>query len=356
MDRRSSPPTSTSSPTPGTSVPTLRPSSLWRRAPALVAALIDRGLEPTSLNRVLDGAPRQAQPLGRDEPPLRSLDLPVLTGWRWDAEDSATAHWFPQGITTTHDASASGRRDGREVVAVSWALYGHRAVRISVADLGSGGPPRYEHIALGVPVRTQLGVALAPVRVHAGGIAWCDDLLWVADTLRGLRAFSFERILGTPRGELVMPQVGAHRLSPIATVRGPRFSYLSLDRSEPHPALVTGEYRNRRPGARVLRWPVPSPGAPVQATAESRSTATNLQAVLDAGDVRASFSSSGTRPGRVEITGPAGSRRRPWTVGPEDVALAHGRDLVLSLTERPHGSCSACGRVVFGVSASALLG
>lgn len=319
---------------------------------------------------MLDGADRRARPLAASEPPLAALELPVLAGFGWDAEDAADHRWYPQGISSSHDAMPDGRWRGREIVLVSWALDNHASVRISFAELEATGVRRYRHVLLGEPLRLpwERRVRLRPVRVHAGGIAWAGSHLWVADTVRGLRAFAVDEILELANGDLVMPQVGAHRLRllPALLARGPRFSFVSLDRpadGDP-PTLLAGEYRDRRPGSRIVRWPLPEPGAgePRRLTAiEAFATArSNLQAVLGVDRGLLLASSAGRGPGelatyRDPVAEPAAVHK--WAVGPEDLTHLRGRDLVMSLTERPHdaGNCAACGRVVFAVSASAVL-
>lgn len=296
--------------------------------------------------------------------------MPVLAGFGWDADDAADERWYPQGITSSHDAMPGGLWRGHEIVLVSWALDNYAATRISFAELEAGAVRRYRHVLLGEPTRWpwERRVRLRPVRVHAGGIAWSGPYLWVADTIRGLRAFAVDEILELPGGDLVMPQVGAHHLRPFAAIaaRGPRFSFVSLERSpgDAPPTLLSGEYRDKRPGARIVRWPLPEKGPrPPRALAASaafRTGRTNLQAVLGIDRRLLLVSSAGRRPGSLAVyrDGDANpSAVHPWATGPEDLTHLRGRDLVISLTERPGApSCAGCGRAVFGVSASGLLG
>ena len=41
----------------------------------------------------------------------------------WDAEDRRTRHWWPQGISTSADASDTGDIAGRRVIVTTW--YAH---------------------------------------------------------------------------------------------------------------------------------------------------------------------------------------------------------------------------------------
>lgn len=349
---------------------TLRPSRLWRRAPRLLAELREQGARRVSVAELLDGADRRARALGPAEPALAALRVPVVSGFGWDRADAADHRWYPQGISSSHDADPSGTWDGREVLVVSWALDNHAAVRVSFAEIAGGEVRRYRHVSLGEPTRApwERRVRLRPVRVHAGGIAWAGRHLWVADTLRGLRAFGLDEIVELPGGELLLPQVGAHRLPLLAavTARGPRFSYLSLERpAGGGPAtLASGEYRDKRPGARIVRWPLPAGGgeasAELHAEAAFASPATNMQAALGLDGRLVLVSSAGRGPGRLAVHEHDGQRTlvHPWATGPEDLTHLRGRGTVMSLTERPHDpvECARCGRVVFGVETGALLG
>jgi len=370
----------------------LTASRSWDEAPELLERLSRAGLRRVSVAEVLDSANRQARPLASEEPALDALEQPVLAGFGWDEEDSATARWFPQGITTSHDASDSGSWEGREVVLVSWALDGHGGVRVSFAELGDAGVERYRHVLLVDLLASggAAGVDLRAVRDHAGGIAWHGPYLYVADTLRGVRVFGVEemREVSTARPDLlgfhdghayaeghrfVMPQVGAYRLPILRSIiaRGPRFSFLSLGRPSPNAPvrLLSGEYRDKRPGARIVAWPLPDPlheaRGPHSAWRAPASDAwvtdrTNLQGVLELDGDLLLASSAGRRPGTLATCRGAEQPAtvHPWATGPEDLARVATRNLVFSLTERPYVAtdCAACGRVVFGVAANGLSG
>ena len=367
----------------------LGPGGSWREAPELLARLRRAGSRRVSVAEVLDAANRRARPLAPEEPSLAALEHPVLIGFGWDEEDSATARWFPQGITTSHDAIDGGRWEGSELVLVSWALDGNRGVRVSFAELGDAGVERYRHVLLVEPVarRDPAGVDLRAVRVHAGGIAWHGAHLYVADTLRGIRVFAIEEMLEVSTGRpdalgfiegrayaegyrFVMPQVGTYRLPILRSIlaRGPRFSFLSLGRPS-HGAsarLLSGEYRDKRAGGRLVAWPLPDrqvaePSATGRLRAREAWIAdrTNLQGALELDGHLLLASSAGRRPGSLAV---CARDARPaaihaWATGPEDLTHATGRDIVLSLTERPYdrADCRSCGRVVFGVGLSGLL-
>ncbi len=196
-----------------------------------------RAYPPVSLGEALDGADRHATGFeGALEGRAR--------GYRWDAEDAETEDWYPQGVTGSSDADASGLVASREVHAASWYSKRGEGSRISFVDVGAR---RYLHALL---VRPTGGGSFALVKIHAGGIAWVGDLLYVADTVHGLRVFDASRLLRTPGGGHLMAQIGAYR----DEGGGLTWSYVALDRTG-SPGLLAGEYA-KSPGRRVVRWPI----------------------------------------------------------------------------------------------------
>jgi len=236
-------------------------------------------------------------------------------GFRFDAGDSHSEAWYPQGLSASPDGA---------VVLVSWYRKGTNVARVSCVDLGSG---RYRHVRLTT-------AALEPVRSHAGGLAWRDDLLYVADTKAGLRVFDLSRILRTPaEGDerYALPELGRYRPAGAAL----RFSYASVD--EAAGGLLVGEYLDKAPGARLVRWPF-APGGLLAAEAAEAAWMTghsNLQgAVALPGRMVMAESRGVARAGTLHVSPYAEtSERHRWAVGCEDLALA-GSD-VLSLGEHP---------------------
>ena len=104
------------------------------------------GLEAVELDR-------RVRPFGRGlrAPLAARLASGLRGGFRWDAEDSRSKDWYPQGD------------DGRgHRLLVSWYSKSSGAARLSVVDTDAG---RYGHVAL-------VGADGSPVRTHAGGLAW----------------------------------------------------------------------------------------------------------------------------------------------------------------------------------------
>jgi len=229
----------------------------------------------------------------------------LIGGFQWDREDSDTHDWYPQGI------------DGRDgMLLISWYSKKTGAARLSVVDRERR---RYGHVALVTPDGK-------PIKTHAGGLAWRDDLLYVADTSRGLRLFDLTRFTGDS-----LPQAGWYRPQP----KGLRFSYTSVDHAAG--ALVVGEYTDKVPGARLVRWPFAPGGLLAQEPAEGAwvTAHSNLQgAVVIGGRVLMAASNGKTLPGRLTASPFAETAtHRRWATGGEDLATVGGE--VVSLTEHP---------------------
>jgi hypothetical protein len=229
----------------------------------------------------------------------------LLRGFQWDREDSDTHDWYPQGI------------DGRDgFLLVSWYSKRDGAARLSVVDVEAS---RYGHVALVTPDGK-------PVRTHAGGLAWREDLLYVADTSRGLRLFDLTRFAGA-----TLPQAGWYRPQP----KGLRFSFASVDVEGG--GLLVGEYTDKVPGARLVRWPFAPGGLLAQEPAEAAwvTAHANLQGALALnGRLLMAASRGPVREGTLTTSPFAESAtRRRWATGCEDLAAVGGE--VVSLTEHP---------------------
>ena len=302
---------------------------------------------------VLDRLDRSARPVRAAGGAAGGAGSSVLA---WDRRDSWTRTWWPQGITCWADGAAVRSSLGlgeRRVLLAAWYARaaravgaGHTATRVSVLDLDVC-PPRYAHVELVQPdVDGGHGAGVRPVRMHAGGLAWCGSLLLVADTRRGVRVFDLADVVRTkrPRGVThLLPQRAAWRAGALDGSRPLRWSFLSLDRTEPTRLwLVAGEYARGGTGARLARWPLdPCTGAP---------TASSPVEVLHPG-IR-SMQGAVRVEGRYVVSASRGRRRRGdlWTsttdggwvrhlevlpVGPEDLAYDPGTRLLWTQTEHP---------------------
>ena len=183
-------------------------------------------------------------------------------GFKWNREDVATRRWWPQGITTSADASDAEDIGGRKIIATSWYSKkvdgSKQGSRISFVDLHT---LRYRHVLLVQPILREGRVDLEPLNVHAGGIVWCGPYLHVAGTARGLFTCRLDDIVRVP-DEILDPDADriGHGASRVATygyryLLRVRFSYRAhSDEGFPADALLV---------------PVPGPVRP-QASAGGR--------------------------------------------------------------------------------------
>lgn len=271
---------------------------LLRHEPAAVPA--GSGLDAVVLDRRL-------HPFGkRSNVPLAArLVRGLRGGFQWDRKDSDTKDWYPQGI------------DGRgDTLLVSWYSKRDGRARLSVVDVKAG---RYGHVAL-------VTADGKPVKTHAGGLAWRDAMLYVSDTKGGLRLFDLRCFAGDR-----LPQAGWYRPAGEAL----RFSYASVDGAAG--GLVVGEYTDKTPGARLVRWPF-APGGLLAQEAASAAWVTahaNLQGAVALGGKMLMAASRGPiREGKLTSSPLAETAaHRRWATGCEDLAAIGGE--VVSLSEHP---------------------
>lgn len=201
-------------------------------------------------------------------------DVPAesaVEGMAWRPVDVATKRWFPQGITTSADAygaeTEGGTFEGKPVIIVSWYAHGPLVSRllgsrISVIDYSDPRAPRYRHVLLVAPQRRwRFFHRLRPVRVHAGGIVWYGDHLYVAGSSQGIRVFRLDDIVRvrnrfrTKSYRYALPQfttyaAGSDDVAPMV------YSFMSLDRAGDEDHLVAGEYGRKGGSHRLMRYPI----------------------------------------------------------------------------------------------------
>lgn len=256
-----------------------------------------------------------AVPSGRR---LRRTWAPCLSphrAWTWDRADRRDPRWWPQGIA--HEPG--GRR-----VAVTWYAK-DGGVRLSVLDLERR---RYAHVTLVVP--TDAGHE--PLRAHAGGLGWHGDLLFVAATRSGVWVCDARDVVRADEGHLLPVR---HRLAPDPDADGEplRFSFVAVDDACDPPALVAGEYGNRRQTRRFAEMPID--GGPVTVVAHDVLRAQGVARVR--GRLYLSSSHGPWGLGSVWSGEPGGLREHRWALpmGPEDLAYDARTDRLWTVTEHP---------------------
>jgi hypothetical protein len=303
-------------------------------------------------------------------------------GFGFDSGDNNDCTNYPQGITSSRDAvgtADNGSYDGRQLMLASWyttdgCTGATTRSRITLVDWDSAHPDRYQKILLVEPTGTATTPSFKDITVHAGGVSWYGDYLYVADTGHGMRVFDMQKILRTDTGgtssqigrqsdgtyyahnySYVLPQVGT--ITADTTSGTPLvWSTISLDRVSG--SIVMAEYTcqsgctsypNRAP--RAIRFPFAS-GATTFAATTTASQALQLPWYKLNGvashNGRWWFNSSGAKQ-LYYWTPSAGSRTYAWVSGGESISYwedATSADLLWSLQEtRGH-------RSVFSVSQS----
>lgn len=299
----------------------------------------------------------------------------------WNAGDQDTPDWYPQGITTSSDALGEGTYDGKRINLVSW--YDHaedgidKGVRISVSNLSaSASAPPYRHILLVEPSGTTSAPSYKAVNVHAGGIMWYGNLLYVADTSGGFRVFDLDHLWQVSTGsssaigrqsdgsyhafdyKYVLPQTAKFTDSTAGGYAQLQHSSVSLDRTSSPDSVIVSEYRSAADvdaGAQVrtIRVPIdytnrylkPASDGIIKATEAYR---TDLESVQGSTAINGEFffsQSDGSDHSNPDSDGdlhtfaaPSGSIVRhgnALTVGAEDLSYDPARDYLWSLGEYP---------------------
>ncbi|WP_140403896.1 MULTISPECIES: hypothetical protein [unclassified Nocardioides] len=236
--------------------------------------------------------------------------------WTWDAVDRRDPAWWPQGVSPGPEP---------RILGVTWYATGGGS-RLSVLDLEAR---RYRHVTLVRPTAE----GYAPLRVHAGGLAWSGTTLHVAATKAGLWVADTGDVLRTEAG-YVLPV--RHRLAVTGATGEPlRFSFVSTVPDRPG-ELVVGEYGDRRQTRRLVH--LATDGGPIEVVDAPGGGVLRAQGVVRTGDSYVFTASHGPwTPGSLWTGRPGAYRERRWAVpmGPEDLAAsADGRHL-WTVTEHP---------------------
>jgi hypothetical protein len=278
----------------------------------------------------------------------------VEWGFTWNVADRDTQRWWPQGITTSADASDTEDIDGRRLLMTSWyskpAGGHHLGSRVSVVDIDT---LEYRHVLLVVPERDESGrIELRPLLVHAGGLVWCGPYVHVAGTRRGLFTCLVDDIIRVRSPEetfgyrYVLPVRFAYDAQATTGVEKMRYSFLSLDRGSDPPHLVAGEYGVGDMTRRLVRFPLDpetqhlarhEDGISRPVWLDDRGLG-HMQGAAVVRDTYYVTSSRGRRRlGRMYVGRPGAFRSFPRTlpVGPEDISYWPSTDLLWSLTEYP---------------------
>lgn len=319
-----------------------------------------------------------------------------VKGFKWNAGDEETTDWRPQGITGFTWGS-------KNYLLVTWYAIGpddidgvhneHKGVRIALVDVTDMSNITYR-LALLVqnkanatnkalydqPVNTfTQRDSFIPVTIHAGGVAYFNQKIYVADTGQGLRVFDLNNFIAAeadPSKETIgkesdgtlkafdygyiLPQTGYYKI----TNAGP-FSFVSLGTgaTAANKRLWTGQYKTSGTTAQLFGFPINASGqvsGPPTVTDPKDDTGLvmlNMQGAYRAGTKtwmtktgNSSYEGSTARLVRYVDGAAAGTRYR-WPHGAEDLYLDNA-GLLWNLTEFETSKYGKDNRCVFAVKLS----
>ncbi|MFT3768100.1 MAG: hypothetical protein QM820_21835 [Minicystis sp.] len=246
----------------------------WAASDDLIARLA-ADLPPRTIGDVTADLNRTADPITAAELPGSVASMKV--GFGWQSGDESVAYWIPQGITGSGDAASSGAIGGKKLLLVSWyydqakdpGSTVEKGVRLALVDVTDPASIHYRFLLLVAPLTTNGHVTFQSVPIHAGGLAWYGNLLYVADTTNGFRVFDTSRIFEVPVDQdligyqpgsgkyyahtykYILPQVDRYLQQSSCS---PRFSFVSIDHSTDPPSLVSGEYDDASIYGRLYRF------------------------------------------------------------------------------------------------------
>ncbi len=335
-----------------------------------IAALAQVLGEPTGLDGLLADLKYDVR---RARVVPRLLGRAVREAYRWDAYDERDELWYPQGISTSADASdteafLTRAGNGRRVLVTTWYSTGRdgikRGSRVTFVDLDSG---KYRHVLLVSPVLDQDGqLRLKPMRIHAGGIVWAGPYLHVAATGRGFVTARIDDIMRVPGDDdhpdrfglegSTLHSFGHRYVLPVRFTyqafadeghQKLRYSFMSLDRRSDPPALVAGEYaldpdattRLARYSLDPQTWQlaVGDDGFSRPLALDEGGVRQMQGAVIAAGRFHVTVSQGPWMPGTVCAGQPGSMTVRRWALpmGPEDLSYWPSTDRLWSVTEHP---------------------
>ena len=329
-----------------------------------IAALAAVLGEPAGLDGLLGDLKYRAR---RSRLPARLLGRAVRDAYTWNSYDQVDHLWYPQGISTSADASDTEDINGRKVLVTTWYSSGKdgvkRGSRVSFLDLET---LKYRHVLLVIPVFDKEGnLQLRPMNIHAGGIVWAGPYLHIAATKRGFVTARVDDIMRVPGDDDHPDEFGydgqrvssyGHRY--VLPVRFTykaftddgheqlRYSFVSLDRRSDPPALIAGEYNIGKAPNRLARYPLDPATWQLQTGDDGFSRPLEIDeggvvqmqgAALAAGRYHVTVSHGPWMPGSI-YAGPSGDlkpKRFALPMGPEDLTYWPSTDRLWSLTEHP---------------------
>lgn len=204
---------------------------------------------------------RQAQSSGYNN--TYGFNIPAdrqVKGFKWNKGDQDTKDWRPQGIT-------GFQQNGKNYLLVTWYGVGpsnipgvhnqHKGVRISLVDITNMSNISYRHILLVQNKANMSNTELyrpsntydqlegfAPVTIHAGGVAYYEGKIYVADTRLGLRVFDLNTFLSatgdTNKNKIGIEANGVFKAFDYGYIL-PQIGYYKITNANPFSCVSLGE-------------------------------------------------------------------------------------------------------------------
>jgi hypothetical protein len=319
-----------------------------------------------------------------------------VKGFKWNAGDEETTDWRPQGLT-------GFTWGNKNYLLVTWYAVGpddiagvenkYKGVRIALVDITNMTNITYR-LALLVQNKANATTpalydtpttaftqrdSFIPVTMHAGGVAYYNQKIYIADTGLGLRVFDLNNFIAAEadpgkvtigkesNGDLkafdygyILPQSGYYKMT-----NAKPFSFVSLGEGTT-PAdkrLWTGQYQTTGTIAQLFGYPISASGVvtgPPTVTDPKDDTGLavlNMQGAYRAGAKtfmtktgNSSFEGSTARLVKYTDGAATGTRYR-WPHGAEDLYL-DSSGLLWNLTEYETSKYGKDNRCVFAVKLS----
>lgn len=183
-----------------------------------------------------------------------------VIGFKWTTGDQNTTAWRPQGIT---GFTWSGKR----FLLITWYGVGpsviegvknqHKGVRVSLVDITTQNAITYRHILL---VQNKQNInnpilfkesnnyqqldLFAPVTIHAGGVAYANEKIYVASTNLGIRVFNLNNIISIT-GDTTKNKIGKDSNGHLKAFNYsyilPQSGYYKIDEGKPFSCISSGK-------------------------------------------------------------------------------------------------------------------
>ena len=182
-----------------------------------------------------------------------------VTGFKWNSGDEQTEEWRPQGLT-------GFSYGGKKFLLATWYGIGpgtiaginnqHKGVRIALVDITNMNDITYRHILL---VQNKANMSnsqlykssnsynqldlFCPVTIHAGGVAYSNNKIYVVDTKLGMRVFDIRKLIAVS-GDSTKSRIGRESDGTLKAFDYayilPQTGYYDIDNANPYSCISLG--------------------------------------------------------------------------------------------------------------------